>query len=165
MFEGLTALVTGSTSGIGLGIATAFAARRANVILNGFGDASSIETLRAGLEAEHGVRVRYDDADLSRQDAIESMVGNALGEFGAIDILVNNAGIQFVSPVSMTPRIALARSPSGKRLRNSSAQAIFAGSRWARATWRVWPSSTRWSTHQSARSGTTALVRFLSVML
>jgi 3-hydroxybutyrate dehydrogenase len=103
MFEGLTALVTGSTSGIGLGIATAFAARRANVILNGFGDASSIETLRAGLEAEHGVRVRYDDADLSRQDAIESMVGNALGEFGAIDILVNNAGIQFVSPVDEFP--------------------------------------------------------------
>ena len=99
MFEGLTALVTGSTSGIGLGIATALAARGADVVLNGFGDPNAIESLRAGLAAEHGVRVRYDGADLARPDAIEAMVTRLTNEFGAIDILVNNAGIQFVSPV------------------------------------------------------------------
>ena len=65
MFNGLTALVTGSTSGIGLGIATAFAAKGANVILTGFGEAAAIERLRASLAADHGVTVRYDGADLS----------------------------------------------------------------------------------------------------
>jgi 3-hydroxybutyrate dehydrogenase len=103
MFNGLTALVTGSTSGIGLGIATAFAARGANVVLNGFGDAEAIERLRAGLETEHRVHVRYDPADLSRPEATQSMMGNAIERFGAIDILVNNAGIQFVSPVDEFP--------------------------------------------------------------
>jgi len=103
MFKGLTALVTGSTSGIGLGIATAFAARGANVVLNGFGGAAEIETLRAGLAAEHGVTVRYDGADLSRQAPIEAMMTKAIAEFGAIDILVNNAGIQFVAPVDEFP--------------------------------------------------------------
>jgi 3-hydroxybutyrate dehydrogenase len=103
MFKGKTALVTGSTSGIGLGIATALAARGANVILNGFGDATEIEKLRAKLAAEHGVKVRYDGADLSQQDAIESMMGNAIEAFGAIDILVNNAGIQFVAPIDEFP--------------------------------------------------------------
>ena len=103
MFKGLTALVTGSTSGIGLGIATAFAERGANVVLNGFGDAAAIEDLRASLEAQYGVRVRYDGADLSRQDAIEAMRATAIAEFGAIDILVNNAGIQFVSPIEEFP--------------------------------------------------------------
>ena len=75
MFNGMTALVTGSTSGIGLGIATAFAERGANVVLNGFGDAAAIETIRSGLEAAHGTRVVYDSADLSKADAIESMMG------------------------------------------------------------------------------------------
>ena len=103
MFNGSTALVTGSTSGIGLGIATAFAAQGANVILNGFGDARDIEALRARLAAEHGVAVRYDGADLSRQDAIEAMMGKALTEFGSVDILVNNAGIQFVAPIDEFP--------------------------------------------------------------
>ena len=103
MFKGLTALVTGSTSGIGLDIATAFAERGANVVLNGFGDAAAIEDLRASLEAQYGVRVRYDGADLSRQDAIEAMMATAIAEFGAIDILVNNAGIQFVSPIEEFP--------------------------------------------------------------
>jgi 3-hydroxybutyrate dehydrogenase len=103
MFDGLTALITGSTSGIGLGIAKSLAAGGANIVLNGFGDAARIESLRAGLEAEHRVRVRYDGADLSRQDAIESLVGNAIEAFGAIDILVNNAGIQHVAPIDEFP--------------------------------------------------------------
>jgi 3-hydroxybutyrate dehydrogenase len=103
MFNGKTALVTGSTSGIGLGIATELAAHGANVILNGFGDAADIERLRAKLAADHGVQVRYDGADMSRQDAIEAMMGRAIGEFGAVDILVNNAGIQFVAPIDEFP--------------------------------------------------------------
>jgi 3-hydroxybutyrate dehydrogenase len=103
MFKGSTALVTGSTSGIGLGIATALAARGANVILNGFGDAAVVEALRAEMAERHGVAVRYDGADLSRQDAIESMFAGALAEFGCIDILVNNAGVQFVAPIDEFP--------------------------------------------------------------
>jgi len=103
MFNGMTALVTGSTSGLGLGIATAFAERGANVVLNGFGDAAAIETIRSGLEAAHGTRVVYDSADLSKADAIESMMGRLTAQFGVIDILVNNAGIQFVSPVDEFP--------------------------------------------------------------
>ena len=98
-----TALVTGSTSGIGLGIATALAARGSNVILNGFGDAAEIEKLRAKLAADHAVEVRYDGADLSQQDAIETMMGMAIKEFGAVDILINNAGIQFVAPIDEFP--------------------------------------------------------------
>src|SRR5258705_9206816 len=103
MFKGLTALVTGSTSGIGLGIATAFAANGANVVLNGFGDAAAIESIRVKLATDHGVEVRYDGADLSQQAPIEAMMGKAIAEFGAIDILVNNAGIQFVAPVDEFP--------------------------------------------------------------
>jgi len=103
MFKGLTALVTGSTSGIGLGIATAFAARGANVVLNGFGERSEIESIRVELESQYQVRVRYDGGDLTQVPAIESMVGNVIEEFGAIDILVNNAGIQFVSPIDEFP--------------------------------------------------------------
>ena len=98
-----TALVTGSTSGIGLGIATALASGGANVILNGFGDAAEIEKLRAKLAADHAVEVAYDGADLSQQDAIERMMGRAIERFGAVDILVNNAGIQFVAPIEEFP--------------------------------------------------------------
>ena len=103
MLKGKTALVTGSTSGIGLGIAKALAAQRANVILNGFGDAKEIEALRLSVAAENGVQVRYDGADLSRQDQIQAMMAKAIAEFRAIDVLVNNAGIQFVSPIEEFP--------------------------------------------------------------
>src|SRR5436189_144217 len=103
MFKGATALVTGSTSGIGLGIATSLAARGVNIVLNGFGDAGEIEKLCAKLAADHGVKVRYDGADLSRQDAIEAMMRKVIAEFGGIDILINNAGVQFVAPIDEFP--------------------------------------------------------------
>ncbi|TMH25923.1 MAG: 3-hydroxybutyrate dehydrogenase [Betaproteobacteria bacterium] len=103
MMKRKTALVTGSTSGIGLGIATRFAEQGMNVILNGFGDAREIESLRTGFASKHGIEARYDAADLSRQDQIEAMMAKALREFGAVDILVNNAGIQHVAPVEEFP--------------------------------------------------------------
>ena len=103
MFIGKTALITGSTSGIGLGIAHTLAAQGASVILNGFGDAREIERLRAELAERHGVAVRYDSADMSKPDAIEAMMRKALAEFGCIDFLINNAGIQHVAPVDEFP--------------------------------------------------------------
>src|SRR5881296_82315 len=103
MLNGKTALVTGSTSGIGLGIAKALAAQGANVILNGFGEAKEIEALRLSIAAGNGVQVRYDGADLSKQDQIEAMMAKAITELGAVDVLVNNAGIQFVSPIEEFP--------------------------------------------------------------
>ena len=96
--EGRTALVTGSTSGIGRGIAELYAAEGANVVLNGFGEPGAIEELRAKL-ARHGVKAGYDAADMSRAADIEAM----MSRIGDIDILVNNAGIQFVSPVDEFP--------------------------------------------------------------
>ncbi len=103
MFKGKTALVTGSTSGIGRGIAEALAAQGCNIILNGFGEAAEIEALRAQIAKDFGVQVRYDGADLSQQSAIEGLMAKALAEFGCIDILVNNAGIQYVAPVDEFP--------------------------------------------------------------
>jgi 3-hydroxybutyrate dehydrogenase len=103
MLKGKTALVTGSTSGIGLGIARALAAQGADIVLNGFGDAAQIAQLRSELAHQHGVNVLYDGADMSRADAIESMMAKALGEFGAVDVLINNAGIQHVAPVDEFP--------------------------------------------------------------
>ena len=103
MFIGKTALVTGSTSGIGLGIARTLAAQGANVILNGFGDPRSIDRLKDELAERHDVQVRYDGADMSQPAAIEAMMHAALAEFGCIDLLINNAGIQHVAPVDEFP--------------------------------------------------------------
>ncbi|MEW6690606.1 MAG: 3-hydroxybutyrate dehydrogenase [Pseudomonadota bacterium] len=103
MLKGKTALVTGSTSGIGLGIAEAFARQGASLVINGFGERTEIERLRARLAADHGVTVVYDGADLSQAAAIEAMMKAAIAGFGAVDILVNNAGIQHVAPVEEFP--------------------------------------------------------------
>src|SRR5215470_11080375 len=103
MLKGKTALVTGSTSGIGLGIARAFAAEGANIVLNGFGEAKEVEALRRSLESEYGIRALYDGADLSKPLEIETMMERALAGFGSVDVLVNNAGIQFVAPVDEFP--------------------------------------------------------------
>jgi 3-hydroxybutyrate dehydrogenase len=102
-FSGKTALITGSTSGIGLGIAEAFGAAGANLVVNGFGDAQEIERLRDDLARRHGVKVIYDGADMSRPKQITAMVARAVEAFGAVDILVNNAGIQHVAPVDDFP--------------------------------------------------------------
>jgi 3-hydroxybutyrate dehydrogenase len=103
MLKGKTALVTGSTSGIGLGIARTFAAQGVNIVLNGFGDAKEIESLRRSFETEYGVKALYDGADLSKPIEIETLMERALALFGSVDILVNNAGIQYVAPVDEFP--------------------------------------------------------------
>ena len=103
MLKGKVAVVTGSTSGIGLGIATAFAQQGADIVLNGFGDAAEIEKVRAGLASEHGVRVLYDGADLSRGEAVRQLVANTVQSLGRIDILVNNAGIQHTALIEDFP--------------------------------------------------------------
>ncbi len=102
-FTGQVALITGSTSGIGLGIAEAFAAAGANLVLNGFGPADEIEHTRSRLAQQYGVAVHYDGADMARPEAIEAMVKGAIQHFGRLDILVNNAGIQHVAPVDEFP--------------------------------------------------------------
>ncbi len=99
MLKGKTALVTGSTSGIGLGIAQRLAAQGADVILNGFGDAEAPKASVVEAGRAHGVRVGFHGADMSQPSAIEDLFAYAQQAFGGVDILVNNAGIQFVAPV------------------------------------------------------------------
>lgn len=98
-----SAVVTGSTSGIGLAIARALAKEGANVLINGFGKPEDIEKERAGIESEFGVKAIYSGADMTKPDQIAEMIALAETTFGAIDVLVNNAGIQFVSPVESFP--------------------------------------------------------------
>ena len=101
--KGKVALVTGSTSGIGLGIAEALAAQGAAVMLNGFGDAANIEALRVSIEQRFGVKALYSGADISKGEQIAAMVGEAQKSLGSLDILVNNAGIQFTASVDEFP--------------------------------------------------------------
>ncbi len=103
MSERKAALVTGSTSGIGLAVARALAEAGMDVTLNGLGEAAEIERVRAALERETGVRVRFDGANLMEAEAAAGLVDNAIGAFGRLDVLVNNAGIQFVSPIEEFP--------------------------------------------------------------
>jgi 3-hydroxybutyrate dehydrogenase len=103
MLEGKTAIITGSTSGIGLGIADAFARAGANIVLNGFGDALQIEKTRSELALGTNARVVYSPADVSKPKAIECMVRQTVDMFGSVDIMVNNAGIQHVAPIDEFP--------------------------------------------------------------
>ena len=103
MLKGKSAIVTGSTSGIGRGIAEALAAEGCGLMLNGFGDPAEIETLRTGIARRHGVAVAYSPADMSKPGAIRELVAETVRQFGGIDILVNNAGIQHVAKVTDFP--------------------------------------------------------------
>jgi 3-hydroxybutyrate dehydrogenase len=103
MLKGKSALVTGSTSGIGLAIARAMAAQGANVTINGFGDTAAIEKERSGIEKEFGVKAVYSPADMTKPAEIADMVKTAEKTFGSLDVLVNNAGIQFVAPIEEFP--------------------------------------------------------------
>jgi len=103
MLKGKSAIVTGSTSGIGLGIATALAAEGCDIMLNGFGDPTEIERQRARLAERHGVRAAYFPADMAKPAEIRELVAVAARQFGGVDILVNNAGIQHVAPIIEFP--------------------------------------------------------------
>lgn len=101
--KGKSVIVTGSTSGIGLAIARAFAKEGCNLTINGFGPADAIEKERAGIEKEFGVKCIYSGADVTKPDQIADMVKTAETTFGAVDVLVNNAGIQFVAKIEEFP--------------------------------------------------------------
>ena len=101
--KGKTAIITGSTSGIGLAYAKAFAAEGASVVINGFGDAAAIENERAALAAASGAKALYDAADMTKPDEIQAMVKRCHDEIGGPDIIVNNAGIQHVAPIEDFP--------------------------------------------------------------
>ncbi len=101
--KGKTALITGSTSGIGLAYAKALAGEGVNLVINGFGDKEAIERERQALEAQSGGRVLYCGHDLTRTDQIEAMMQEAANAFGGVDILINNAGLQHVAPIEEFP--------------------------------------------------------------
>ena len=103
MLKGKSAVITGSTSGIGLGIARALAGAGANVMLNGFGDAAGIERTRAEIGSEFNVKALYSPADMTKPDEIAAMVKSAEASFGSVDVLVNNAGVQHVAPIEEFP--------------------------------------------------------------
>jgi 3-hydroxybutyrate dehydrogenase len=103
MLKGKTAVITGSTSGIGLGIARAAAREGANVMLNGFGEAAEIEQTRAGIEKEFGVKALYSPADMTKPAEIAAMVASAEKQLGSVDVLVNNAGVQHVAAIEDFP--------------------------------------------------------------
>jgi 3-hydroxybutyrate dehydrogenase len=103
VLDGKVAVVTGSTSGIGLGIARSFASAGASVVLNGFGKPNEIDVTVKGLQRETGVKAVYSAADMTKPDEIAAMVDLAVESFGRLDILVNNAGIQHVSPIDQFP--------------------------------------------------------------
>jgi len=103
MLNGKTAVITGSTSGIGLGMAHALAKEGANIVINGFGEKAAIETERAGIEKQHAVKAVYSPADMTKPAEIAEMIANAEETFGSVDVLVNNAGIQHVSPIEEFP--------------------------------------------------------------
>jgi 3-hydroxybutyrate dehydrogenase len=103
MLKGKNALVTGSTSGIGLGYARALAEQGANVTINGFGDTAAIEKERAGIEKDFGVKAAYSPADMTKPAEIADMIHAAEKTYGSVDILINNAGIQHVAPIEEFP--------------------------------------------------------------
>jgi 3-hydroxybutyrate dehydrogenase len=103
MLADKTAIVTGSTSGIGLGIASALAKSGANIVLNGFGPADEIDEIVSDLQRQHNVGVMYSGPNIADPDEIEDMVEQTRAEFGSVDILVNNAGIQHVDPIEEFP--------------------------------------------------------------
>jgi 3-hydroxybutyrate dehydrogenase len=103
ILKGKNAVVTGSTSGIGLGAARALAAEGANVMLNGFGTAAEIEAARAGIASAFGVKAIYSPADMTKPAEIAAMIKTAESTLGSVDILVNNAGIQYVAPIEEFP--------------------------------------------------------------
>jgi 3-hydroxybutyrate dehydrogenase len=103
MLKGKVAIVTGSTSGIGLGIAKVLAEYGADIMLNGFGRAEEIEAVRADIAGKHGVRIFYDGADMSKGEAVRGLIETTIGKLGRVDILVNNAGIQFTASVEEFP--------------------------------------------------------------
>ena len=103
MQKGQTAVVTGSTSGIGLAIARALAEQGANIVLNGFGGQDAIEKARRTIEADFDVKVRYSAADMRKPTEIAAMINMAESSFGSVDILVNNAGVQHVAPIEEFP--------------------------------------------------------------
>lgn len=103
MLKGQVAVVTGSTSGIGLAIARSLAQAGADVVLNGFGDTSEIEVLRTSLQQQHGIKASYVAADLSRPEGCAVLIRQAVAQHGKVDILVNNAGIQHTAPIEQFP--------------------------------------------------------------